>query len=369
MRARVSLAILSFALLLAACSAKPRGSPVGGVSGSADREEGAVVRVTFREVALPGCRVEWRRADGPEGETVVSPGVTDSEGKIFSALPRGKFLLFAQWRADGDYARPILPGDRFAYFGGNPVHVSGGAAKSIFISLVEMAPPPPVSDAPAGSTGVFGHVSSDGTPVPDAVVTAYLRADGSFRDLGFASAPSGPDGSFAIGLPPGKYFLVVRKRASGEMVGPLRKGDYFGYYPANPVEVSNGRITPLVIPVTILKMRNAPFYSGDEAGALVEGRILGRDGKPGEGVYAALYDNPAMLGRPMFLSDVTGPDGRYRISVREPGKYYLGARTGYGGAPAPGGLYGRYEGNPDHSVSIREGERLTGMDIDVHEVR
>ena len=340
------------------------------MSGSAGGEGSVVVRVTFREVAFHGCRVEWRRVDEPGRETVVASGVTDSEGKVFSTLPDGKYFLVAQWRADGDYARPIVHGDRFAWFGGNPVHVSGGAAKNIFISLAEMAAPPPVPGAPAGATGIFGLVSSDGVPVPDAIVSAYLRADISIRDLGFgASAPTGPDGSFGIGLPPGRYFLVVRKRATGETAGPLRKGDYFGYYPANPVEVSPGRITALVIPVTLLKMRNAPFYSGDEAGAIIEGRILGRDGKPVEGAYAALYANPGMLGRPVFLSDRTGPDGRYAISVREPGRYFLGARTGYGGPPAAGGLYGRYEGNPDHSVSIRENERLTGTDIRVYEVK
>ncbi|MGE5188762.1 MAG: hypothetical protein ACM3NF_01760, partial [Gemmatimonadota bacterium] len=105
------------------------------------------------------------------------------------------------------------------------------------------------------------------------------------------------------------------------------------------------------------------------AAAFVEGRILGRDGKARRGVYAALYDNPELLNRPVFLSDVTGSDGRYRLPVPVPGTYYLGARDGYGGSPAPGDLYGRYEGSPDHSVTVRDGDRLTGVDIVVEEVR
>jgi hypothetical protein len=68
------------------------------------------------------------------------------------------------------------------------------------------------------------------------------------------------------------------------------------------------------------------------------------------------------------MSDLTGEDGRYRLAVPVPGTYFLGARSGYGGSPQPGGFYGRYEGNPAHVISIREGERLTGIDIVVSQV-
>jgi hypothetical protein len=147
----------------------------------------------------------------------------------------------------------------------------------------------------------------------------------------------------------------------------MRKGDLFGYYPANPVTVVPGSFLRVSLPVTTLKLRNAPSYSG-KAAASVEGTIVGADGKPRAGVYAALYDNPDLLNRPVFLSDVTGPDGRFRLPVPLPGVYYLGARSGYGGAPGPGDLYGRYEGNAAHSVTVREGDRLTGIDITVNEV-
>jgi hypothetical protein len=56
------------------------------------------------------------------------------------------------------------------------------------------------------------------------------------------------------------------------------------------------------------------------------------------------------------------------LPVPVAGKYHLGARSGYGGSPAPGDLYGRYEGNPEHSVMVKEGDRLTGIDIVVNEV-
>jgi hypothetical protein len=149
----------------------------------------------------------------------------------------------------------------------------------------------------------------------------------------------------------------------------MRKGDLFGYYPGNPVTVSPGMFAKISIPATLLRLRNAPSYSGGyRAAAFIEGRVLGPDGRPRAGVYAALYDNPDLLNRPVFLSDITGEDGRFLLPVPVPGTYYLGARSGYGGSPGPGDLYGRFEGNADHSVAVRAGDRLTGFDITVNEV-
>jgi hypothetical protein len=261
-------------------------------------------------------------------------------------------------------------GDRYAYFGGNPVYVDRGAPKEIFLGLEEFPEPPATVGEPAGGTGAAGQVLSGGAPVEGASVFAYVRTESAFRDLGFAaSAPTGTDGSFVIDLPPGDYYLLARKRAGGGIAGPMRKGDLFGYYPGNPVSVRPGGYRLLSIPATALKLRNVPSYSGKYKGAaLLEGRIVGPDGMPRAGVYAALYDNPDLLNRPVFLSDVTGPDGRFRLPVPLPGVYYLGARSGYGGAPGPGDLYGRFEGNAAHSVSFREGDHLTGVVITVNEV-
>ncbi len=297
-------------------------------------------------------------------------GVTDEKGDSVFDLSAGRYFLVVRWRPDGDYGRPIALGDRFAYFGGNPVYAAPGPPRELYIGLEEFLDPGPPVPAPAGGTGVSGRVVAGGIPIPGAHVSAYLRTETAFRDLGFAaSAPTGEDGSFLLDLPPGSYYLVARKRAAGGVAGPLRKGDRFGYYPANPVQVTAGRYVQVAIPVTSLKLRNAPAYSGEyQAASFVEGRILDGRGRPRKGIYAALYDNPDLLNRPVFLSDVTGEDGRYRLPVPVPGTYFLGARSGYGGAPAPGDLYGRYEGNPEHSITLHEGDRLTGIDIVVNEV-
>lgn len=314
--------------------------------------------------------MDWFRSPEP-GETPAASGVSDGQGTAGFALPPGRYFLSAQWRGDGDSARPLAPGDRYAWFGGNPVHADRGAAREVFLGLEEVQAPPGPLGEPAGGSGVAGVVLSGGKPVEGAHAFAYLRTESAFRDLGFAvSAPTGPDGSFLLELPPGRYYFLVRKREGGGVAGPMRKGDLFGYYHANPVTVTGGGYQRISIPATALRLRNAPSYSGGyQAAAFVEGKILGIDGKPRAGVYAALYDNPDLLNRPVFLSDVTGQDGAYRLPVPVPGRYYLGARSGYGGSPAPGDLYGRYEGNPEHAVVLREGDRLGGLDIVVEVVR
>jgi hypothetical protein len=341
-----------------------------GAATTPAKGKGVVVRVTWREVRLPGAVVSWFPSPRP-GEVPVASGATDGEGSASFDLPPGRYFLVAQWRGDGDYARRPAPGDRYAYFGGNPVHAAPGDAREIFLVLEEVLPPPGPRGEPQGGTGVAGVVLSGGRPAEGARVFAYLRTDTAFRDPGFAaSAPTGPDGSFLMDLPPGSYYILVRRREGGGVAGPMRKGDLFGYYPGNPVSVSPGFYERISVPATLLKLRNEPSYSGGyKAAAFVEGRILGADGKPRAGAYAALYDNPALLNRPVFLSDVTGQDGVFRLPVPVPGVYFLGARSGYGGAPLPGELYGRYEGNPDHTVTVRTGDRLTGFDIVVDEVR
>jgi len=314
--------------------------------------------------------VEWFTGIGNSGAGPAAARRTDENGIASCLLPPGRYFLLARWRGDGDYLRPNAPGDRFAYFGGNPVYVHAGSAGELHLGLEEVYPPPsPQSGEPAG-TGVAGFVRGSEGPLEGAHVFAYTRTDSGFRDLGFAaSAPTGEDGGFLLDLPPGNYFLVARRRASGGMAGPLRKGDSFGYFPDNPVTVERDRLTRVVIPATRLKLRNVPAYSRDYAApASIEGKILDRNGNPRRGVYAALYDNPELLNRPQFLSEVTGPDGRFRLPVPLPGRYYLGARSGYGGSPGPGDLYGRYEGSPDHAIVVRDGDRLTGIDIVVREV-
>jgi hypothetical protein len=56
------------------------------------------------------------------------------------------------------------------------------------------------------------------------------------------------------------------------------------------------------------------------------------------------------------------------LSFPKGGTYYLSARSELGGTPAPGELYGRYQGSPNHSLRVRTGKALEDIDIFVEEV-
>ncbi len=354
----VRSSILAFcAVLLSACAA-------------ANRPEGAgiAVRVTYLEKPLEGVRVTALRS---LGDVPAAQGVTGADGRASLAVPPGSYFLVARWRRDGDHGRPAVAGDRFAFFGGNPVHAARGSVREVFMGIEEVLPPPQPPSLPPGTSGAAGRVVSEGAPAEGVRVSAHLSADEGFRDPGVASsAPTGADGGFVLDLPPGRYFLIARRRASGGTAGPMRRGDLFGFFHGNPVDVPEGVVVPVAIPLTRIRLRNVPPYAAERAAdAFIEGRIVGRDGLPRKGAHAALYDNPELLGRPVSFSDVTGEDGRYRLPVPLPGTYYLGARTGYGGQPEPGDLYGRYEGNAAHAVTVEEGVDIRGADVVVEEVR
>jgi hypothetical protein len=77
-----------------------------------------------------------------------------------------------------------------------------------------------------------------------------------------------------------------------------------------------------------------------------------------------------MSERPKYVSEKTGPDGRYLIYLPAGGTYYLAARDKFGGPPKLGDLYGRYDqGTIEPSaLVIRQGEILAEVDITVTKV-
>ena len=100
----------------------------------------------------------------------------------------------------------------------------------------------------------------------------------------------------------------------------------------------------------------------------IAGRILNVSGDPVAGVRAMLYDDSMMLNRPLYVSQPSAADGSFALSFPKGGIYYLSARDELGGTPAPGELYGRYQGSPDHSIRIRTGKLIGGVEIAVDAV-
>jgi hypothetical protein len=87
------------------------------------------------------------------------------------------------------------------------------------------------------------------------------------------------------------------------------------------------------------------------------------------GVYASAFRDSMMTQKPDFISRITSADGKYVINLSEGGEYFIGARNTIGGPAEKGDLLGRYAGSEDHSVNIKTGEKLKGIDITVETVQ
>lgn len=182
------------------------------------------------------------------------------------------------------------------------------------------------------------------------------------------SAPTGPDGAFDLELPDGDYVVVARKHKDGSAAGPIVAGDNRSEF--IKVTVKGGVVAMTVVaPVKIGDQRR---MSADAAVSKtgLSGRVLDSDGKPVEGARVHVYDHVQMSERPKFVSEKTGPDGRYLISLPAGGTYYLAARDKFGGPPKLGDLYGRYDqGTIEPSaVVVTEGETLRDVNITVTKV-
>ncbi|NIP56431.1 MAG: hypothetical protein GWN13_08240 [Phycisphaerae bacterium] len=150
--------------------------------------------------------------------------------------------------------------------------------------------------------------------------------------------------------------------------GPLRAGDFFGYLPNNPLVVEENKVSSVHIPVIEVPEKVDRYAASLFGNTRIMGRILDAHGQPVSGLQALLYDDPMMLNRPLYVSQPTSEDGTFVLSFPDGGVYYLAARNELGGTPAPGELYGRYQGSADHSIRIRTGKVLEGIEIKVEEV-
>jgi len=344
-------------------------------AGAAAAGPGAVKgKVNYQGRPLEGAVVYlYAKYDGGfKGPADFKAGPTAKDGVFEVSAPAGKYYLIAKKIAKGPDAA-LEPGDYYAYYGGNPVTLGGGETINVGINCS------PVIDVGGryrpGGTGIRGKVFSDGKAVDRARVTLYQDGETIFRGIGYASLLTGKEGDFAFSLEPGTYYVVARKRVGEDKMGPLGEGDLFGFAQDNPVEVKKDSYTVISINAVtkLVKVKEGgqevTLGGTVKAGkTVVEGIVLDKGGKPAAGVYASAYRDSMMTQKPDFISRKTGPDGRYSISLSEGGEYFIGARDTIGGPAEKGDLLGRYAGTEDHSVKIKTGEKLKGIDITVEAV-
>ncbi len=371
-------------LLMPACPTRPWArraavvvSLVAALCGRAatGAEPGGIVeaRAVLDGQVLPGVRLyAYASVDDlvhHRPHAVSGPSIDN--GSMSLAIPPGSWYLVAKKLAAGPGDGPLAVGDLFGYQGSNPVSVAPGkpahAGFALFRKDREVTYEGSGADPKVGS--IAGTLVYLGEPLDGARVSLYTGGGSDFRgQVHAASPPTGKSGSFRFDqLAPGRYFLIARKRASGAAAGPMGDGDYFGYLPDNPVEVREGMLARVSFP---LASKAAEIGREDDlfhkSATRIEGSIVDAAGRPVAGAYAFAYREKAMAGnRPAFISRQTGPDGRFTLHLGGGGTWYVGARTGYGEAPAVGEFYGKYRGTTDHSVTVGEGKTVEGIDLAV----
>jgi len=134
------------------------------------------------------------------------------------------------------------------------------------------------------------------------------------------------------------------------------------------VVLAEGEVARVTIPVIEVPEKVSRIADTLFGNTRISGKIVDVEGNPVAGIKALLYTDAAMLDRPLYVSQPTGTDGTFILSFPEGGTYFLAARDKLGGTPAPGELYGRYQGRPDHSIYVLKGREKKDVEIMVEEV-
>lgn len=313
-------------------------------------------KLTFRDHSVAGVQVSARSiADGSFEQSVAS-GVSNSDGTYQLQLPEGEYYLFAEGE------------NRFSYFGRNPVRVGNEGLTELNLSLVDSGQEATELPEPFIENGINGQVTNQGEPVAGAMIFVYTDLNSQLKGMGYAIAgPTDAEGYFEINLSSGTYYLIARSREGAATVGPLKAGDLFGYYPNNPVVTTESTVTSIAIPLLEVPAKMEQSAAALEP-TIVQGTVTDIDGNPLDGMRVLAYLDPQMFNRPLKVSNPTGSDGMFQLRLPQGGTYYLAARDTLGGAAGPGDLYGAYEGNPDHSITIKTGGKLEQMTIAVEEM-
>ncbi len=344
--------------------AVPKGMGIEGrVVSDGDLLENAYVYV-YREVK-DGFRTRPFRISEPTG----------SDGGYRLDLPPGRYYVLARKYQSGKKLGPLKPGDYYGYYGGNPIGIREPGFLWVGLNTVKEADIPPGvtwQEIPLDSAaGLRGVVYYNRRPVENAYVYLYLDESGNFKGEAFQVARTNKQGQFYFyTLPEGYYYVVARRRKSGQPAGPVQVGDLYAYYGGSPVFAALDEFTSLRIDcISKAAEIGRESLAFEVTTTKIEGRIVDKKGKPLSGLYAFVYlDKNMSHGRPPYLSKETQQDGRFILYLPAGGTYFLGARDAYGDAPGPGELYGRYEETPDHSIVLETNETKKNITLVVEPI-
>ena len=355
---RLSLLLLALPLLagVSACN-KGEGSGLAGT-------------VLFQDQPLSGAQIEIYLKEEQDRATLpFATTSSDATGRYRIALPSGRYYLIAKKKVEGSGGptRMLMAAAPL-----NPLDLQGGSKEVAPFNLREMGRDGALV-AEAG-TGVKGRIVHDHQPVGNAFVYVYSEKSAGLIGPSYGEAVrSAADGTFAIPLPAGNFYLAARKRADGARSGDVAVGDLNGRWPGNPLTLKHGETIDLgdfKVSIVEAESRKERWQQGKFAltDTTLRGRMVDQDGKAVGGVYAFAYLDSRMVGKPVYISAATGDDGRFELRLGDGGTYYIGARSTFGGPLEPGEWVGTYDARPNHMVAVKKGEVLDLDKIVVREV-
>ncbi len=317
------------------------------------------VTVGAEKTPVAGIKVDAYPVDSLHlrGEVPFASGVTADDGLFKVELPLGSYYFIAQGK------------DLYCFYGRNPVTVPEGGLTEMNLSLVEKNPASPTVE-PRIKTGLLGRLTYHGEPLEGAVVTVYTDLNTQLKGMGLGmTAPTDDQGIFEAEMQPGTYYLIARKRNSGQIMGPLREGDYFGFFATNPLVIKDGELARVAIAMLEVPQKVSRLADSLFGETSISGKVVDDKGQPVSGIRVLLYNDPMMLNRPLYVSQPSAADGSFVLSFPNGGTYFLAARDALGGPPVPGQMYGRYLGSNDSSVRLKSGQKLTGIELLVEQMQ
>lgn len=218
-----------------------------------------------------------------------------------------------------------------------------------------------------GKTGLRGHVvmKESGDPLSGSYVNIY--PDTISNLLGpsqFISTPTDEQGFYQLEVPPGVYYVVARKRMSGQATGPLAPGDYYSEHQRLVTRVEEGKLVEIDLPVA--KMKAPMFFKrmvGEQTNTGISGVLLDQSGQPVMGGFAMAYEDKDMKRLPDYASTLSDEKGRFTIYLPEGGSYYLAARLHAWDMPSPGEPFGKFGGDNPEVVNVESGHFVKDVRI------
>jgi hypothetical protein len=232
-------------------------------------------------------------------------------------------------------------------------------------------------DEPVGAaTGVLAgqFVQNGKIPLAGGRLFVYDKALGPPSSDRYVRVPDqigslDEEGRFSLELPAGTYYVSAMKMPEGGLMGPPADGEliYFKMDPQGniqPFRVNAGATTDAgVVSTSVAYVRNR--VSPGKGMTLVEGTVTDADGAPVEGALILAYVTPGIQDKAFYVSDRTAKEGKFVLRVGDGGTFYLRVRGEYGGTPREGEIVNIKEPSELVAVTVKKGERLTGVKIQI----